>query len=1123
MTGPYILALLLLYMLGLFAVAWRADRPRAVSESPGRRKLVYSLSLAVLCTSWTYFGAVGTATLDGWGYLPNALGPLLAIGLFFPIWLRIAAAVKRENVGSIADFLSSRYGKSRALGTLIALVAMVGALPYIALQLTSLSKAWATVAGQPDLPVFALPVIVGGLAGFAILFGARRPTLTNHSRGLLRVVAIESIVKLAGLAVVAGLAAALIAGQTGWRPSTETLGALAQPPRLTLGFLTATLLCVVTAITLPRQFHLSFVELEHLDDLKTARWLFPLYILLTALAAPPIVAAGRHLLTGDPDMYVLGLPMQFAGPALTAFVLVGGFSACASMVMVETVALSAMISNELVLPLMARLRGPAHPSLDIGRTIVNIRRAAIVGILLLAWAYFQTMDRSNGLARLGLTSLAASAQLVPALVGAVVWRQGHARGAIAGILGGIGVWAYAVAGPQLAPDWSLGAFARRTPFEVGVLASLALNLCLYVGLSLIAKPRLVDRIQAHAFVSQQSPAAVVGLGAMRGTIGDLRALVEQFLGREDAHRAFEDFRCGRGRPMRDGDPVDPIVARAAERMLAGAIGGSSARSVIQWALADAGREPADVGRILDEAAQAVQFSRELLQTTLDSLSQAVVVVDSELRLLAWNKPYLALLEIPPEHIHVGKPIAELIKATTRGSEAEVAELLENRLGPMRRHEPQNFERDWTPNLTLKVVGQPLSTGEYVTSFTDVTELRATARALREANEELEDRVRARTGELTAANEALAAANALAEKATNSQARFVAAASHDLLQPLNAARLFIGAVAEDSAARSPGRELLRKADLSIDAADRLLRALLNLSRLEVDGVKPAFSPVAAGPLLQVLWREFEPLAAEKGIALRVAPTKLWVLSDPDLLRSVLQNLIGNAVRYTATGGVVIGCRRDVGGVRFEVRDSGPGITEDELPLIFKEFQRLQAGVRAAPGAGLGLAIVDRICRALDHALTVRSRPGVGSTFSVTAPRADHHGVGRVARAPGASPLQLSVLCVENEPFILQALESLLKRWGAVVELASSAEEALALEGPWDVTLADFHLGAGADGLTMLEAMEHRSAVRALITASSDEGLLARASKLGIAVMRKPVAPASLRAFLTYASTRRQAAE
>jgi len=1123
MTGPYILALLLLYMLGLFAVAWRADRTPAAKEGPARRKLVYSLSVAVLCSSWTYFAAVGTATRDGWSYLPNTLGPILAIGLFFPIWLRIAAAAKRENVGSIADFLSSRYGKSRALGTLIALVAMIGALPYIALQLTSLSKAWAMVAGRPDPPAFALPVIVGALAGFAILFGARRPTLTAHSRGLVRVVAIESVLKLAALAVVAALGAAIIAGQTGWRPSVATLGDLARPPQLDLGFLTATLLCMVTAITLPRQFHLSFVELERLDDLKTARWLFPLYLVLTALAVPPIVAAGRHLLAGDPDMYVLGLPMRFAGPALTAFVLVGGFSACASMVMVETVALSAMISNELVLPLMTRLRGPAHPSLDIGRTIVNIRRAAIVGILLLAWAYFQTMDRSNGLARLGFTSLAASAQLVPALVGAVVWRQGHARGAIAGILGGIAVWAYAVATPQLAPDWTLGALARQTPFEVGVLASLALNVGLYVGLSLMAKPRLVDRIQAHAFVSQQSPATVAGLGAMRGTIGDLRALVEQFLGREDAHRAFEDFRRSRGRQMRDGDPVDPIAARAAERMLAGAIGGSSARSVIQWALADAGREPADVGRILDEAAQAVQFSRELLQTTLDSLSQAVVVVDSELRLIAWNKPYLALFDIPPDYIYVGKSIEELIRANTRGAEAEVAELLEIRLGPMRRHEPQDFERDWAPNLTLKVVGQPLSTGEYVTSFTDVTELRATARALREANEELEDRVGARTQELTAANEALAAANALAEKATNSQARFVAAASHDLLQPLNAARLFVGAVAEEAPARSSTRELLRKADLSIDAADRLLRALLNLSRLEVDGVRPAFSPVAAGPLLQALCREFEPLAAEKGIALRVAPTDLWVQSDPDLLRSVLQNLIGNAVRYTGAGGVVIGCRRDPDGVRFEVRDSGPGIAEDELPVIFQEFRRLHAGATAAPGAGLGLAIVERICGALGHALSVRSQPGVGSTFSVTAPRADHGSVGRPSRASGALPRRLSVLCVENEPFILQALEILLSRWGAAVDVAASAEEAAALAGPWDVVLADYHLGGGADGLTLLETFELRAPVRALITASPDEGLLARAAAQDIAVLRKPVAPASLRAFLTHASAQRPAAE
>jgi Na+/proline symporter/signal transduction histidine kinase len=1118
MTGAYILAILLLYMAGLFLVAWRADRTAASREGRGRRKLIYSLSLAVLCTSWTYFGAVGTATRDGWAYLPNYLGPILALVLFFPIWQRIAIAAKRENVGSIADFLSSRYGRSRPLGIVVALVAILGALPYIALQLSSLSRAWAVVAAPAAPPALALPIIVAVLAGFAILFGARRANLTAHSRGLVRVVAIESVVKIVALAAVAVLAVAVLLGREGWRPSVATVGDLADAPALGLSFMTATLLCMVTAITLPRQFHLSFVELEDVDDLKAARWQFPLYMFLAAITVPPIVAAGRLLLNGDPDMYVLGLPMQVAGPVLTGFVLVGGFSAGASMVMVETVAVSAMISNELVLPLLARLRRSARPSVTIGRAIVNIRRAAIMLVLLLGWAYYRTIDHGDSLANLGFTSLAASAQLLPALVGAVIWRRGHSLGAVAGIVGGIGMWACVVAMPQLAPEWPLAAPGRGIPFEVGVLASLVLNICLYIGVSFGAAPRLVDLIQAHAFVGRPAPASGSGIGSMRGTIGDLRTLVEQFLGRQDAHRAFEDFGQGRSRPIRDSDPVDALSARAAERMLAGAIGASSARSVIQWVLADPGREPADIGRILDEAAHAVQFSRELLQVTLDSLAQAVVVVDADLRLVAWNDAYLRLLGIRADIIHVGQSLEDLIRHTSHDDPGDLAAFLESRFGPIRRREPQDFEHDWNPGLTLRVVGQPLASGEYVTSFTDVTELRASARALRHVNEELENRVRDRTRELTAANTALAAANMVAEKATRSQARFVAAASHDLLQPLNAARLFVGAVAEATGPRSNERALLRKADLSIEAADSLLRALLNLSRLELDGVTPTFSPVAVGPLLQALHHEFAPLALGKGIRLRMVPATPSVLSDPDLLRSVLQNLIGNAVRYTLTGSVAVVCRREGDKVRIEVRDSGPGIAAADLPLIFKEFQRLPSGAGTAPGTGLGLAIAERICGALGHALAVRSKPGQGSVFSVTVRRADSLAVAPVSHPLAGGLKVMKLLCVEDDPAIQEGLLTLLLRWGMQVEMAGSVSDALQRAGPWDVVLADFHLGDDGDGLQLIKRLGGRARIPALITASREPSVLATAAKRGVTILPKPLAPASLRSFLHHAGAR-----
>ena len=1118
MAGPIIFALLIVYLLALLLVAWRVERAGAGHQSAHRRAMVYALSLAVLCSSWTYFGAAGSAMQGAWSYIPNFLGPILAITVFFPIWRRIAVAAKRENVGSIADFLASRYGKSRWLGPLIACVAIVGALPYIALQLTSLSKAWAVVAGQSEPPWFATPMIVALLAFMAILLGARRPTLTHHNRGLVRIVAIESAVKITALLTAAGLACVLL-----WQRSQAILAWLfaevGPPPALDMQFLTATMLCMVTAVTLPRQFHLGFVELEDTEHLRTARWAFPLYMVVWSLAVVPIAVASKLFLQGwaDPDTAVLGLPMAHGGPVLTAFIFLGGFSAGAAMVMVETVALSAMISNELILPWLARARHGARGSaFDAGRRIVYIRRLAIVGILLLAWFYFRTISRNGGLAQLGFSSLAASAQLFPALVGAVLWRRGHARGAAWGIVGGIAVWLVAVVAPQIPALEPLGITDFPLGFEGGILASLALNVAIYVTVSLRTAPRLVDRIQAGTFINQGQIAPDTAYSGLHRTVGDLRTLITQFLGREDAARAFEDLERRRTKPILDKDPVSPAIARAAERMLAGAIGASSARNVIALALAGADQDASDISRMLDEAAQAVQFSRELLQTSLESLDQGVCVVDRDVRLVAWNSRYVEFFGFDPGEIYVGKPLEELIRQTAPlGGEGpdDVDQLIEERIGPILRRERQMFERDWANGLTLRVTGVPLATGEYVTSFTDVSELRNAARELAQSNELLEQRVSLRTSELTAANAALAEAKGQAERVTNAQARFVAAASHDLLQPLHAARLFLGAASQDDASDET-RGLVAKADISIESADRLLRALLNLSRLEVGAVKADFSPVSVAALLNDLRRDFESQAASKGVRLDIGPTRLWVMSDPDLLRSILQNLIGNAVRYTPKGGrVVVGCRRAGDSVRIEVCDNGAGIDEKQLPKIFEEFSRLPSTAEAGNGAGLGLAIAERICRTLGHGLGVRSTVGRGSVFSVTAKRSAAALPSIVTQRHRALPRDLHVLCIDDEPAILEALSALLRRWGVRVSAANSLEEIRALSGPWDVVLADYQLGRGPTGLEFLAMQRGKGAVLALVTAKPDESVALRAAELGIEVFRKPLPPATLRAFLT----------
>lgn len=331
MTSMYALIILTAvaaYMAVLFAIAWRSDRQ---GQRPSRRfgPWAYALSLAIYCTSWTYYGAVGTASRNGWEFLPIYIGPAIGIVLLFPIWKRIAAAARRENIGSIADFIAARYGKSQTLGALVACVAIVGSLPYIALQLKSLSMAWSLVtagtpvAGSEQLTVTVIAVV---LAGFTILFGARRPDLTEHNRGLIQAVALESVVKLAALVAVAVFAAILLLGSSPTQAVTA-LGDLAAPPVLDGRFIAITVLATLAIFCLPRQFHVAFVEASEPAHVRRARWVFPLYLLITTVAVVPLLAAGGLFSAmADPDLFVLDLPFSQGALILTAIVFVGGFS-----------------------------------------------------------------------------------------------------------------------------------------------------------------------------------------------------------------------------------------------------------------------------------------------------------------------------------------------------------------------------------------------------------------------------------------------------------------------------------------------------------------------------------------------------------------------------------------------------------------------------------------------------------------------------------------------------------------------------------------------------------------------------------------------------------------------------
>jgi len=836
------------------------------------------------------------------------------------------------------------------------------------------------------------------------------------------------------------------------------------------------------------------------------------------------------------QLQVLALPERAGAPLVTLLALLGGLSAGAAMVVVELTAVSAMVSNEIVLPMLARLRGAQDAAPDAGREVLRARRLTIVGMALMAWAYFRSIHSVEGPTELGQTALTAFAQLMPALIGGIYWRRAHAKGAIAGIMAGMAVWALAIAAPAFVEGSHAGsglgdmlALWPHTawPAEVAVWTSLSLNTLLFIVVSLRTQPRLIDTIQANSFVE---PGGRTPLGDGRGikaTVGHLRALLAQFIGQQEADKALREFAAeGRHGVLEDDASVSPALARSAERLLAGVIGASSARNVVAIALAVDSQDAREISSILDEAGHAVHFNRELLQTTLDSLPQAVCVLDRLLALVAWNAAFLRFLALVADDIHIGKPLPALVEGL-EGPLTTLRALLLACAAALRDGKPLpdedhvfGNEADSLARRIVQIAGRPLASGDLLLTLSDVSELRAAEDVLTRSKAELEALVEERTAALVSANLALAEATRQAEQATSAQRRFVAAASHDLVQPLHAARLFLGNALVSADEADPATPLLRKADQSVEGAHRLLHALLNLSRLEIGALEPRPAAVDLGELLASLGEEFASQARARGLELVVMPTALWVRSDRDLLRSMLQNLMLNALRYTPRGRVVVCARRrkgstgEVAAVAIEVRDTGVGIAPDKLPRAFAEFSRLDEGQSLAAGAGLGLAIVARIADVLGHRLAVRSAPGRGSVFAVTVP-ATAPVRRQIAPARIAADLGgLMVLCVDDERDVLVGTAALLERWGATVAAATSCAEALAFDGAWDVVLADYHLGDG-DGLALLRAMAGRTRVRLLVTATPEPGWSESLAGEGIECLTKPLAPLELQARLVAA--------
>tara|TARA_R110000868_G_scaffold55460_9_gene172552 strand:- start:1764 stop:4505 length:2742 start_codon:yes stop_codon:yes gene_type:complete len=652
-----------LYVVLLFALAFWSDQ-RARGDRPGllASPVVYTLSIAVYCTSWTFYGAVGSASRGGLEFLPIYLGPTLVFVGWWAVLRKLARISKVHRITSIADFISSRYGKSGRLAVVVTLVAVIGTTPYIALQLKAVATTYVAVtgatAGAASGSIFADTAlwVAMCMALFAIVFGTRKVGADEHHPGIVAAIAFESLVKLIAVMSV-GLLVVLVLGPGPdgvFSPGKERAAELSYLWTFREGsgtrWLTVLFLSASAIICLPRQFQVAIVEIENERHLATAAWLFPLYLFLISLFVIPIALAGMTLLPdgSNPDLFVLTVPIATGNDWLALFAFIGGFSSATSMVIVASIALSIMLSNHVIMPVLFGLRRARGSSGELATQILWVRRISILVIFTLALVYYR-ISAPGALAAIGLISFAAVAQFLPALIGGLYWRGATERGALTGLIAGFAVWAYTLLLPALIqPDVTAPLLLADGPGGISFLRPQALfgaenwdplfhslfwsyvaNIGLYVGISLITRPGPLERLQSALFTDafRQQPGDDALAWQRSATADDLRGLTERVLGRDRSDRIFADFFAGRRAPQESLEAAPALIAQV-ERNLAGSVGAASARALISGVTKGESISLDEIIGILDETQQVIQYSHRLetqsreLEHTANQLKKA---------------------------------------------------------------------------------------------------------------------------------------------------------------------------------------------------------------------------------------------------------------------------------------------------------------------------------------------------------------------------------------------------------------------------------------------------------------------------------------------------------------------
>jgi len=1124
------------YLLLLFVVAYWGQKE--TNKKWLSRPWVYSLSLGVSCTSWAFYGTVGQAATTGAWLAPVYIGSILCFVLAWPMLLRILRITKQQNLTSIADFIACRYDRSPAIAATVTLVALLGTIPYIALQLRAISKSFDLLTGSYQSGISTTFIVTLVLIIFSILFGARQAAINKQSQGLVLAIAFSSIIKLFALTAVGIFATFFVFDGVADLFSHSQRAVDVQPASNSYFAISQAILGMITIFILPQQYHMMMIENHQENELKSARYLYPLYLIAINIFVLPIALAGQNLFPGgnvDADTYVITIPLFFQQAWLGGLAYIGGLAAATSMVIVATIVLSTMVTTEIVTPLLLHYNNfISKQKTQLSHVLLNIRRVAIALLLLLAFTFERLINQQNHLATIGLLSFVLLSQLAPLVIGALYWRKATKKAALTGLTVGSIIWLYTLLVPSLLPDsfWlntGLFGISWLKPYALfglnsldhishGLLFSLLANSLCFIFISLLSHRSVSEKLQAELFIYQQQGAFEQNLSSR-----DLYHLLQRFINND----AAETFQRDYAKQLSSTKASETLIDYT--RLQLSSVLGSASTSMVMKAVTTQQTMPLqDVVNIVDEANKLFHFNRELLQAGVENIEQGISVIDADMRIVAWNKRYIELLGYPVNIVHVGKPVAELIRFnaergiinTNRDNEntnKKEDDFINRRLEHMRQGNNHYFQREMPSGIVLEIRGQAMPGGGFVSTFSDITTHIEAAKALQQANDHLEQRVSERTIELSKAK-------AEAEAANTSKTKFLAAASHDLMQPFNALSLFTNML-NKKVQGSDLAELAVNIQNSLSAAESLLADLVEISRLDNSSQKIDIHCFSINDLLGPLGEEFSLMSQQAGLQFNYVKSSCVVETDQRLLRRIIQNFLSNALNYcpqnNSQGKILLGVKHQQNQIVIEVWDNGPGIGLADQQTIFKEFERLEQ-TQDKSGLGLGLAICDRIAKLLNVNITVKSTLGKGTCFSVTLPRST------LKLAPkevietnspnkaGSGFIGLPILLVDNEAIMLKAIQTQLQEWGCNVLAIKDEKSLIASLANQDITptiiISDYHLDNDENGVNLIQKILVQQAWQVpciICSADPSEQVREHTNSAKFYFMRKPIKALALK--------------